>query len=317
MSTIFNSKKNQLIICFFVVCVYVFALISRAPSNFPLGTVVTITPGQSLLEVSTALHRTNVIGSGIIFRSVVILLGGEKKVIAGDYLLDAREPSFAIAYRLVRGDFHFIPVKVTIPEGWNVFQIGAYLSTRMNRFDTNTFLSLAKKQEGYLFPDTYFLSPLATPETIIRTMHDNYSKAIGSVPGLKTFNHSEKEVITMASIVEAEASTTESRRIVAGILWHRMDIGMPLQVDSTFSYINGKNTYELTASDLKIKSPYNTYINQGLPPTPINNPGLDSISATINFIKTDYVYFLSGRDGVMHYAKTFDEHKHNKVVYGG
>jgi UPF0755 protein len=92
-------------------------------------------------------------------------------------------------------------------------------------------------------------------------------------------------------------------------------MGMPLQVDSTFSYINGKNTYELTLDDLKIDSLYNTYKYKGLPPGPINNPGLEAITSALNPIKTKYLYFLTEKDGTIHYAKTFEEHKRNKERY--
>ena len=119
----------------------------------------------------------------------------------------------------------------------------------------------------------------------------------------------------MASIIEREAITPEARRIVSGILWKRIKMGMPLQVDATFAYVNGKNTYELTAEDLHIDSKYNTYEYKGLPPGPICNPGLDSIIATIEPTATPYLYYLSEKNGTMHYAKTFEEHKMNKVKY--
>jgi UPF0755 protein len=119
----------------------------------------------------------------------------------------------------------------------------------------------------------------------------------------------------MASIIEKEARTMEARQIIAGILWKRISIGMPLQVDVSFKYINGKVTEDLTLADLKIDSPYNSYLYKGLPPTPIANPGLDSIKATIKPIKTDYLYFLSDKNGGMHYAKDYAEHLHNKELY--
>jgi len=119
----------------------------------------------------------------------------------------------------------------------------------------------------------------------------------------------------MASIIEAEARTTESRRIISGILWKRISLGMPLQVDSTFVYINGKNTYELTSDDLKIDSPYNTYVYKGLPPTPIGNPGLDAILAALYPKTSKYLYFLSSKSGDMYYATTFEQHKRNKELY--
>jgi UPF0755 protein len=123
------------------------------------------------------------------------------------------------------------------------------------------------------------------------------------------------EIIKMASIVETEARMEKTRRVVAGILWERIRRGMPLQVDVSFRYINGKTTRNLTVSDLKIDSPYNSYIYKGLPPTPIANPGLEAILASANPIKTDYLYFLTGKDNVMYYARTFEEHVVNTELY--
>jgi len=139
-------------------------------------------------------------------------------------------------------------------------------------------------------------------------------------PAIESFEQSQhvtqSDIITMASILEGEAKTTADREIVAGILWKRLTLGMPLQVDSTFMYINGKNTYQLSAADLKIDSPYNTYIYTGLPPTPIDNPGLDSITSAITPTTTNYLYFFSGRDGTMHYAVTYADHLKNIAKYG-
>jgi UPF0755 protein len=132
---------------------------------------------------------------------------------------------------------------------------------------------------------------------------------------ISNFDKPLPDIIKMASIVEEEARTFESKQIIAGILWKRLSIGMPLQVDASFKYINGKGTKDLTLTDLKIDSPYNTYVYKGLPPTPIANPGLVSIKATVTPIKTDYLYFLTDRKGVMHYAKTYSEHLANKKKY--
>jgi UPF0755 protein len=146
-------------------------------------------------------------------------------------------------------------------------------------------------------------------------MNKVFLQKIETISGLATSTHSLKDSIIMASILENEARTTESRKIIAGILWKRLYLGMPLQVDSTFSYINGKNTYDLTLDDLKINSPYNTYLYKGLPPGPISNPGLDAINDAIYPTKTPYLYFLSSKSGDMYYAKTFEEHKRNKELY--
>lgn len=313
---LFLTKKFILLVVS-ILCVLGFAKFISFPSDYPLNSVISIPVGESLTTITESLRVRHIISSSLLFRSTVIFLGGEKKVIAGDYLLNTRDSVFILAFRLIHGSFHLDPVKITIPEGWNVFQINDVLTKKITNFPHNEFLRLASSSEGYLFPDTYFFSPQATPTTIFHTMRTNFDAATLSLqPRITTFDHSLADVIIIASIVEAEAKTTESRRIVAGIMWKRLSLGMLLQVDSTFVYINGKNSYELTRKDLKINSPYNTYMYTGLPPTPINNPGLDSITATLSPIQTDYLYFFSGKDGLMYYAKTYAEHQKNIEKYG-
>jgi UPF0755 protein len=119
----------------------------------------------------------------------------------------------------------------------------------------------------------------------------------------------------MASILEREANNPEDMRIVAGILWNRLDIDMPLQVDAVFGYIRQENGYTPTAEDLQLDSPYNTYRNRGLPPTPISNPGLDALLAAVQPEETPYLYYLTGRDGKMYYGRTFEDHKRNRALY--
>ena len=103
--------------------------------------------------------------------------------------------------------------------------------------------------------------------------------------------------------------------MVAGILWHRIALGMPLQVDAVFGYIFDKQTFSPSLADLKVDSPYNTYTHRGLPPGPISNPGLESLLAAATPTKTSYLYYLTGSDGAMHYAKTLAQHKANRVKY--
>lgn len=308
-------NKKKAVTAFLMAFVFsVLLLLFRAPINFPVGSVVEITSGQSLQSITVNLHEKHIIGSEFIFRSLVILFGGEKKVIAGDYLLGKRQGAFSLAKRFVNGQFDISTKKVTIPEGWNVFQIADYLGENIMQFNKEEFLNLAKSKEGYLFPDTYFVSGSVNPSEIIKMMGDNFTKKIASVSSIATSTHTLKEIIIMASILEGEA-LPKDRTVVAGILWKRLEMGMPLQVDSTFSYVNGKNTYELTLDDLKIDSLYNTYIYKGIPPGPISNPGLDAIISALTPVKTKYLYFLTEKDGTIHYAKTFEEHKRNKELY--
>ena len=310
-----NKKKVVITFGIFLILLFGYLFLRLSPKDFPLGQVVTIVPGDSLQTITNNLYDLHIIKSPFFFRTAVILQGGEKKMKAGDYLLDKKEGPIDLANRLVKGDFHLDVSKITIPEGWDVFTIADYLKKTLINFDKTKFLVLAQKKEGYLFPDTYFISPAAKPEKIIDIMSKNFLEKTKDVPGVSTSTRAFKDLITMASILEEEARTTESRRIISGILWKRLDIGMALQVDSTFSYVNGKNTYELTLDDLKIDSPYNTYLYRGLPPTPISNPGLDAIFSAANPVKTKYFYFLSSKSGKMYYAITFEEHKKNKELY--
>ncbi len=310
-----TKKYTTYAFVFVIVSISFYIFIKTPPSDFPLNTVVTIEDGESLQNITNQLYQEKIIKFPLIFRSAVILLGGERKVIAGDYLLDKTEGPLDIAYRLIKGQFHLDILRITIPEGWNVYEIADHLEKNLKNFDKETFILLSKDLEGYLFPDTYFIADTARPKTVINMMRANFEEQIKSVTGLATSTRSLHEIITMASILEGEANTTESRKIVSGILWKRILVKMPLQVDATFKYINGKGSFQLTYDDLKIDNPYNTYVYKGLPPGPIGNPGLDAINAALYPKTTRYLYFLTGKDGKMYYGRTFEEHKRNKALY--
>ncbi|PIP73278.1 MAG: hypothetical protein COW88_02715 [Candidatus Lloydbacteria bacterium CG22_combo_CG10-13_8_21_14_all_47_15] len=147
-------------------------------------------------------------------------------------------------------------------------------------------------------------------------MKENFIEKISTTaPAIKDFGESVHDVVVMASLLEKEARTMETREVIAGILWKRLKDGMPLQVDAVFPYINGKNTFQLSLEDLQVDHPYNTYTRKGLPPGPIANPGLDAIIAAINPEDTPYYFYLSDKEGMMHYARTFDGHLANKARY--
>ena len=312
-----KPSKKRIIVVFFIALVFSFVLtlFFISPKNFPVGSILEVTSGESLQSITIQLHDKNIIKSEFTFRSLVILFGGEKRVIAGDYLLKKRQGTFSLARRLVRGQFEIDTIKITIPEGWNIFQIVTYLEKTLIQFNKDEFLNLARNREGYLFPDTYFVSESINSSELIKIMEGNFFKKITSIQKqILSSGFKEKDIIIMASILEGEA-LPKDRNIVAGILWKRIEMGMPLQVDSTFSYINGKNTYELILEDLKIDSLYNTYKYRGLPLGPISNPGLGAIISAITPTKTKYLYFLTEKDGTIHYARTFEEHKRNRELY--
>ena len=195
-------------------------------------------------------------------------------------------------------------------------QISNLLSDKLHNFSAEEFLKHAPIEEGYFFPDTYFFALDATTDEVIIAFHKNFEEKIKSVKGeILASGHSQKEIVTMASILEEEARTTQDWQTISSILWKRIKIGMPLQVDSTLSYVVGRISSELTTKDLKMKSPYNTYTNKGLPPTPIANPGLKTIVAAATPTSTPYLYYLSDQNGDIHYAATFAEHVQNRHTY--
>jgi len=313
-----NKKKKIGFLILILVCLFYLFYFSAPAFNFSnTGLVFTINDGSSVKKISQDLKQVGLIRSPLFFNLFVKTVGGEKKVKAGKYLFERSQNLFGVVWRIIEGEQGFDPIKLSIPEGASVYEISLLAEQKIEGFDKDKFLELSGDSEGYLFPDTYFLPPDVTPETLFTAMRENFDKRIEPLlDNIKKFGKSLDEVVIMASILEEEARTMETRQIVSGILWSRIGIDMPLQVDATFLYINGKNTYELTLADLQDDSSlYNTYTHKGLPIGPITNPGLDAIWATINPTESNYLYYLSDKSGNMYYAKTFEEHKLNKSKY--
>lgn len=285
----------------------------RAPSDFPKGVIVKVEPDSTLNQISESLKEKHIIRSQVFFKGFVVLMGGTRKLAQGDYFFKKPVGSFVVARRIVNAEFGLSPVKITIPEGTSVTEIAQILINNLAEFNAPLFVKLGTPKEGYLFPDTYYLFPNSTPEQVVKTLEDNFNEKIKTIQGeIDAFGKPLSDVVIMASLIEKEARTEESRRVVSGILWERLKIGLPLQVDAPFVYIIGKGSGDLTLDDLKIDSPYNTYLYKGLPKGPITNPGLDSIHAAVTPTKTEYLYFLTGSDGEMYYAETHEEHVMNK-----
>ena len=262
------------------------------PFSFPSGSIITVPEGAGLYALSEKLHEDRVIRSPFWFRITAIILGGERYMKAGQYLMSRPENTLVIAWRVFHGDHDIETVKLTIPEGFTKDEIADLFDTRFQLFDHMNFIALAP--EGYLFPDTYFVPVSATPSSTIKLLRDNFDrKIVSSLSDIERSGKTLNEIITMASLLEAEAKTKEDREIVSGILWKRLKLGMALQVDSEMG------TYEFA----------------GLPKNPINNPGLVSVGAALHPTTTPYLYFLTGKDGTMHYSHTFDEHVVKKQKY--
>ncbi len=271
--------------------------------------------GAGLNEIAEGLKKSGIIRSAFLFKTCAFLSEGSRASVAGIYEFEDPLGPCTVALRIVDGRFSLIPIRTTIPEGFSKKDIALRL-TALPRFNIDNFMKTAP--EGYLFPDTYFFSPSMNETEVIKMMTDNFERKVEPLSeDIEKSNRTLKDIIIVASLVELETKFPEDRPIVAGILWRRLDMKLPLQVDAAFAYINGKGTFELTLDDLKIDSPYNTYRYAGLPPTPISNPGIDSIKAAVDPAKTNYIYFLSDKAGRMYYARTFEEHQVNREKYLG
>ena len=294
---------------------FIFLLIWLAgspPKEFPTNTAITIERGLSASAVADRLEATGVVKSDTLLYFIITLWHDPISVKAGTYVFSSPLTAWQLAGRLTEDAPPDSLIALTFPEGFNVRDYSAIASEALSNFDQAKFLDLAESSEGYLFPDTYYVPPDYTAEELFALLKSTYEEKFEPIASqVESSGISEKDLVTLASVVEREANTPDSMSLVAGILRNRLDIGMALQADATIEYVLDKPLSELTPEDLEIDSPYNTYLYPGLPPTPIGNPGLQSIDAVLNPTTTDYFYYITDADGVFHYAKTFEEHRRN------
>ena len=278
------------------------------PPEFPSGAYVPIRAGETLRASAKSFESRGIVRSATLFAFISRTLGNDKRISAGTYYFPSPQNLIQVAIRVTSGDFGTTLAKVTVPEGATVNDISKLLLEKLPDFDRQKFLAAARGQEGYLFPDTYFFMPGDGAEQILSIFNNGFFAHRAKIQKqIDAFKKPLSEVVTMASLLEKEANDMNSRRVIAGILWRRIEIGMPLQVDAVFPYIIGKNSFQLTTEDLQIDNPYNTYKYKGLPPGPIANPGLDSLTAAVTPIKSNYLYYLSDKQGNFHFAATYQQ----------
>lgn len=310
-------KYIAIVAMFFLV---IFGLVSflflNPPSKFPLNKTFTIEKGHTLKTVALNLKKERIIKSAVAFQTISILVGDETSIKAGDYLFEKPIGLFDVARRILVGESGIDSNKVTIPEGVTNREISNILAKNIQNFDQAKFLIAAQGKEGYLFPDTYFFFPNTEPKAIVDALANNFNKKIDEYKDqIEASGKTSKEIIIMASILEREAFGENDIYTISGILWSRIEKGIPLQADATITYITGRGSSEITLSDLAIDSRWNTYKYKGLPIGPIGNPGTRAIDAALNPEETEYLYYLHDAEGVAHYGRTFDEHKKNKALY--
>lgn len=300
----------------FVALALLHAFAFRASTHFPTETFLTIERGTPLKTVTADFEKRGLVRSPFWLRLLITARRGDGGAVAGDYFFKKSASLPRIAERLAAGEFGLEEKRITLPEGLTNREVAAIFARALPKFSAREFLSLAAKKEGYLFPDTYQFLPNVSASAVIAAMEDTFNKKITDLqPLMQIFKKPLKNVVIMASLIEKEARTTDTRRRISGILWKRLRLGIPLQVDAVFPYIFEGKTYDLTDGDLLVDSLYNTYRYKGLPPGAIANPGLDALRATLTPIDTPYLYYLSDKNGNMHYAKTHEEHLLNRARY--
>ncbi len=308
-----RSLYVVLIVFLILAGVSIVCLTSAPSRTYPAS--VTIPAGTSLTGSAAILEENGLLRSRRAYRAIA-LIEHVRGIQAGTYYFAHAPTVWELVSRLEKGDIGRAEVHITFPEGTPVRQMGDMLRASFPpSFDAEHFKSIALPYEGFLFPDTYYFDPEVTPEEVLARMRANFDTHAEWMQGKPLSEKEERDAVILASILEAEGKTLEDKRIIAGILLKRMASGMPLQVDAAFGYIYGRTGYTPTAADLKSNSAYNTYRMKGLPPTPINNPGEESLRAAVTPTMSPYLYYLTGTDGTMHYSKTFAEHVANKKKY--
>ncbi len=314
----FLKRQNPWMVAFVaaVFLVVVYQVSFAAPASFPSGSITTIVRGASAPFVASQLAEEHIIAHPSLLLFVLRVSGASSHIQAGTYYFEKPQNVFVVAYRIVKGAHDLPPVRITFPEGVTVREVAIKIEDAFPGINKKDFIAEAQKYEGYLFPDTYLLPPSSDAASIVSLMRANFDTKIATLTNeIAASGRSLSDIVIMASLLEKEARTTESRRMVAGILFNRLKIDMPLQVDAVFGYIFNRDTYSPSYADLKVNSLYNTYIHRGLPPGPIANPGLDSLQAVLRPAKTNYLYYLTGKDNLMHYATTYADHQANQKRY--
>ncbi len=312
-----NSKKFLLLRIFIFIIlsiVLIIIILSLPPKDFPKGIEINIPKNTGLSGIAKILDEKGIIKSPLLFIVETVLMGGQDKILAGDYIFKNKQSSITIAYRMIKGEHGLSKVKITIPEGITVYSIANIISKRIKSFDKKAFMNIASTSEGYLFPDTYFFYTNVNALTVFDTLRDAFDSKITSImPNIILSGRKKEDIIIMASIIEKEASDKEDRRMISGILWKRLDENIPLQVDVSIIYITSR--ISVSIADTKIDSPYNTYKYKGLPKGPISNPSTDAILSAINPKSSKYYYYLSDKEGETHYAVDYKGHLENKRKY--
>lgn len=294
MDLSFSEKNKKLlkVIKYFLIIFFVVLFSFLVISSSKEDNLIHISKNQNFTEIATELEQKGVIRSSKTLIFLAKISGLEVRT--GDYLFKSGSSLLDVFFQFYFKEHNVSPVKVTIREGLTNKEVENVLSPRFVKFNKDLFLEKTKNSQGFLFPDTYFFFPLSDTEEIIEELENNFKIKIKKLENTITESNKDKNsIIIMASILEGEARGNVDNKEISGILWKRLSVGMPLQVDVD------RTTYE----------------KKGLPEKPLNNPGLSSINAALNPTETNYLYYLHDKEGKVHFAKDYKEHLKNINIY--
>ncbi|MCG1012994.1 endolytic transglycosylase MltG [Tepidanaerobacter sp. GT38] len=330
-----DRKKIISITIVFFIIVPIISLIWIKSMLYPKDATSTafiefeVVSGSNANQLAAKMHDLGIIKNQFVFSLYAKYTGKDNKIKAGKYHLSPSMSPEEILDKLVNGQSINEDIKVTIPEGSTLKTIAGIFSEKGLVSQEEFFGSLQIDKfknkhsilqdfppnatlEGFLFPDTYFL-PLGKNaefyiDILLKRFEEVYFDKVDSAVKQNNIDLTPYEVVTLASIVEAEAKVDSERPIISAVFQNRLKLGMPLQSCATVAYALGEHKAELSLDDLEIDSPYNTYKVNHLPPGPIGAPGLSSMLAVANPADVDYLFFVAKGDGTHIFTRTYSEH---------
>jgi UPF0755 protein len=290
-------------------------------------TQVIVPRGSTFHDIADQLAKTGVIANAATFRIYAKLKHADTSAHAGAFRFEAHQSAADVLAQLQSGGAQ-IARWVTIPEGFTAKQIAQRLQDEGFGSALDYYAAFmrdsivvdgarTKNMEGYLFPSTYLIPTDATPAVVERILSDQFRKELPPDAAAKAKAHglTVPQAVVVASLIEREAKADDERPLMAGVYYNRLRLGMPLEVDASIEYALPEHHTVITYGDLRTDSPYNTYLHQGLPPTPIANPGGPSLQAAFNPKPSPYLYYVYKGNGHHAFAKTLAEQNANVAKY--
>lgn len=321
MQTFINLIRILLLITLF----WYLSILFVSPGNGSVACDISFPAGSGIRKLASELKQAGVIRSSWHFILMTRLRGESHRLKAGEYRFNDKMTPDEILRKIVSGEVDYR--KFVLPEGYSIYQAAELLGQK-GYLDKNVFLEKCRNREllsrfgvseasaeGYLYPATYNLSRTGGEEQLLGQMIAQFMKEYSSIQSGGTVKSSaltRHEIVTLASIIEKEAVTPAEKPLISSVFHNRLKIGMPLQSDPTAVYGVRAFSGKVSKSDIQHHSPYNTYLNKGLPPGPIGNPGRDAVLAAMNPAKSNYLYFVARQDGTHQFTRTLVEH--NRAV---